>query len=811
MAPEQARGAIDTLDERADVFGLGSILCEILTGAPAYSGKSSDELYRKAEKADLTDALARLDSCGAESELIDVAKSCLAPAAKDRPQNAAGVLARITGYLEGVQLRLQAAGLARAQAEARAVEERKRRILTVALAASIIVIGLLGGGGWAWVVREQARAARAQANEQAMALREFSDALEQAARDLGLARLAPGDQAKWAVALQSAKRAEDSLPPQNPDADQRRRVETLLAQLKGEQTAAAAIGKDQRMVERLNKIHDDLGVHLEAARANDEWSEAFREYGVDIDKLEPAEAGALLHASQVAVELAGMLDQWTFVRRFQLKDDPGADRLLAIAKAADPDPWRNRLRDTLNTAVTDRDKARQTLEQLADVADAESLPAASVTRLAFALSHLGNRPLAISLLKRTQRVHPNGFWVNCDLGRELKEAGQYEEAIRFFSVAVAVRPRSEIALADLGKALQKGGRLEEAAATIRRAIQVRDDDPWPHIALGAVLLDLGQKSDASAEFQAAKSLKSKDWFIPIMIADTLSSHGDWDGAIAEFHEAIRDDPQNAFAHDKLGMTLLDMGRIDESIVEFQEAIRLMHHRPFPPVHGNLGRALLAKGDFPGAIKELRKAVEPGGHSPPFRGRGFERTLEQTQRMAALADRLPALLRGDDHPKDPTDCIEFAKLCRLKRYYADSVRLSSEAFAKRPELASDIRAGNRFSAACSAASASTSEGKDKPGPTGADCRHWRQQALGWLSADLAAYAELIKDERPANREWVRKRLAEWQVVPSLAGIRDEPAVSSLPETERQAFREFWSRVERVRQEATSRASPSGPPA
>ena len=33
MAPEQARGEIDRIDERADVFALGSILCEILTGA----------------------------------------------------------------------------------------------------------------------------------------------------------------------------------------------------------------------------------------------------------------------------------------------------------------------------------------------------------------------------------------------------------------------------------------------------------------------------------------------------------------------------------------------------------------------------------------------------------------------------------------------------------------------------------------------------------------------------------------------------------------------------------------------------------
>ena len=40
MAPEQARGEIDTVDERADVFGLGSILCEILSGQPAYAGRT---------------------------------------------------------------------------------------------------------------------------------------------------------------------------------------------------------------------------------------------------------------------------------------------------------------------------------------------------------------------------------------------------------------------------------------------------------------------------------------------------------------------------------------------------------------------------------------------------------------------------------------------------------------------------------------------------------------------------------------------------------------------------------------------------
>src|SRR5262249_42311604 len=38
MAPEQARGEVDTLDARCDVFGLGALLCAILTGQPPFGG-----------------------------------------------------------------------------------------------------------------------------------------------------------------------------------------------------------------------------------------------------------------------------------------------------------------------------------------------------------------------------------------------------------------------------------------------------------------------------------------------------------------------------------------------------------------------------------------------------------------------------------------------------------------------------------------------------------------------------------------------------------------------------------------------------
>jgi serine/threonine-protein kinase len=107
LPPEQARGEIDSIDERADVFGLGCLLCEILTGKPPYTGNDQRHIYNKAVAADLADAFARLDTCQAALDLITLAKWCLSPARSDRPATASDVLEVITAYLQATQRRAE--------------------------------------------------------------------------------------------------------------------------------------------------------------------------------------------------------------------------------------------------------------------------------------------------------------------------------------------------------------------------------------------------------------------------------------------------------------------------------------------------------------------------------------------------------------------------------------------------------------------------------------------------------------------------------------------------------------------------------
>src|SRR5438309_460139 len=78
MAPGQAAGRLAFIDERADVFSLGAILCILLTGRPPYVHADVYEVVEQAQRGELSEALARIDRSGADVDLITLCKQCLA-------------------------------------------------------------------------------------------------------------------------------------------------------------------------------------------------------------------------------------------------------------------------------------------------------------------------------------------------------------------------------------------------------------------------------------------------------------------------------------------------------------------------------------------------------------------------------------------------------------------------------------------------------------------------------------------------------------------------------------------------------------
>jgi hypothetical protein len=145
MPPEQARGELERIDKRSDVFALGAILCELLTGKPPFVGPSAEALAQ-AKAGNLEAALDRLSTSRVEKELAALARTCLAAEPADRPADAGVVSNAVSAYLEGLSDRLkqadrrQAAELGRAREDLSALGWIAMALLTIAFVL-----------GWAWV------------------------------------------------------------------------------------------------------------------------------------------------------------------------------------------------------------------------------------------------------------------------------------------------------------------------------------------------------------------------------------------------------------------------------------------------------------------------------------------------------------------------------------------------------------------------------------------------------------------------------------------------------------------------------------
>jgi len=107
LAPEQARGETDRIDRRSDVFALGCMLCEILTGAPPFPGAVPADALRRAAAGDTAEPRERLRRSGGPEPVVRLACRCLAADRDERPADAGAVVDELVAYLESGQRRAE--------------------------------------------------------------------------------------------------------------------------------------------------------------------------------------------------------------------------------------------------------------------------------------------------------------------------------------------------------------------------------------------------------------------------------------------------------------------------------------------------------------------------------------------------------------------------------------------------------------------------------------------------------------------------------------------------------------------------------
>jgi serine/threonine-protein kinase len=630
MAPEQARGRVRLHDERADVFSLGAVLCEILSGQPPYTGPGRTQLREQAEEVSLGPAYERLEGSGAAAELVALAKGCLAEGRDERPRDAAAVWRAVKAYREGEEERRRQAELQAAAERARAERaeevawaERRARRRAVAVVTVVLLLLAAAGGGWWWLTERRAADERAvkQALADRAALRKRAFAADRAGEMEAQVRQAQGA-ADRAVKLAQGGYVSAAL---------RHRAEEALAAA-GEDVKQA--GKDRALLARLQDVvhphetyiyqPDEKGRLMARAQssAEEQFIRAFQRWGLDVAAVAVEQSVARLKARPQSVvrEVVAALDEWA-LHRLQNRPCAGDWRKLhALADQLDGSAPRRQVRRLLAETPLRPSlvtlplwvKARLQLQEHLRGVDPATAPVLEVISLARVLESFGDAAGAEGRLRAALAAHPDEVVLLVNLGRLLQrlKSPRLGEAIECHRAARALRPDLGLILSLL---LSVSKRASEAEKICRNLVQRSADSPEPHLYLGSALLEQKRFGEAEAALRKAIELRPNDPLAYCILGVTLSQQQKPGEAEAAFRKAIKFRPDIPEAYYDLGNALARQKKPGKAEAEYRKAIAL---RPnYPEAYIGLGYALSQQQKPGGAEAAYRKAIELRANDP----------------------------------------------------------------------------------------------------------------------------------------------------------------------------------------------------
>jgi serine/threonine protein kinase/tetratricopeptide (TPR) repeat protein len=641
MSPERAGMSDLDVDTRSDVYSLGVLLYELLTGTTPFT---KDRFQRAAY--DEIRRIIREEEPPRPSTRFSESKDSLPSISAQRHTEPAKLTKLVRGELDWIVMKAlekdrnrryeTANGFAMdvqryladepVQACPPSAAYRLRKFMRrnkVGLAVAGLVLGFLlalgTGAGWALRDREarEREAAQEAARKLALTEEDIRQALGRAGSSLaelhaalknkGGVQALLNQPARWELFLRTAQaeltQAQRLLAGAGRElgADVVEALDRLEQQFAGDEA-------DYRLALRLEKIRLDRANRVKVAFdyrvAAEEYPRAFAHLGVLNQN--PEAAAALLAASPIKDQLVAALDDWAWVVTYELKRKDLTEQLLAVARRAAPDAaWGDRLR---------RFEVWGDKEALARVV-ADAPAAGSSPQLALLVGYLlrSDRPLQVPWLRRAQAEHPSDFWLALELGNVLPDNEQAEAAI-WFRLALAIRPTSAAAWTNLGYALNAQGKFPEAIAACRKAIELEANNAVAYAGLGAVFNNQRKFNEAIAACQKAIEIAPKFAVSYSNLGAALHSQGivaedpaKLDEAVAAYRKSIELDPNFAPGHRNLGLALFNQKKWADASGAFRKAIELEPNHA--NAYGYLGAALANQGRLDEAIAAHRRAVE----------------------------------------------------------------------------------------------------------------------------------------------------------------------------------------------------------